>query len=79
MEVTKYAWSMVRRTSIEIDPEKLVRVQEVLGTKGLKDTVEGAFDEVLRANLRRRLAQRLMSSEGIDRGPDLFEETRPTR
>ncbi len=50
-----------------------------LDMEGLKDTVERAFDEVLRAELRRRLAERIRSGEGIDTGPELYEGTRPQR
>jgi Arc/MetJ family transcription regulator len=70
---------MVRRTSIELDDEKLATVQRILGTKGLKDTVERAFDEVVRAELRRRLAERLRTGQGIDTGPEMLDQIRPNR
>lgn len=70
---------MVRRTSIDVDDEKLEQVQRVLGTKGLRDTVERAFDEVLRADLRRQLAEQIRTGEGIDRGEEMLKKTRPTR
>jgi Arc/MetJ family transcription regulator len=70
---------MTRRISIDIDDAKLRRLQEVLGTHGLKDTVERAFDEVLRSELRRQLAERIRTGEGIDRGQSLLAKTRPTR
>jgi Arc/MetJ family transcription regulator len=70
---------MVRRTSIDVDDAKLRRVQRVLGTHGLKDTVERAFDEVLRADLRRRLAERVRTGDGVDRGRRILTRTRPTR
>lgn len=66
----------MRRTSLEIDEEQLARAQLVLGTKGIKDTIDRALDEVLRADLRRRLADRLQSGEGIDRGEDVLKESR---
>jgi Arc/MetJ family transcription regulator len=69
----------MRRTSIDLDESRLARVQRILGTTGVKDTVEGAFDEVLRGDLRSRLARRVQSGEGIERGPGLLRETRPTR
>lgn len=69
----------MRRTSIELDEEQLTRAQQVLGTTGIKDTIERAFDEVLRADLRRRLAQRIRSGEGIDRGDALLAESRRWR
>lgn len=70
---------MVRRTSIDVDDAKLERVQRVLGTTGLRDTVERAFDEVLRADRRRRLAERIMTGQGIDRGKVMLSKTRGRR
>ncbi len=70
---------MNRRTSIQIDDDRLARVQRVLGTKGLKDTVERAFDEVLRAELRQRLAERVRTGAGMDRGEEVLRVTRPER
>lgn len=70
---------MIRRTSIEIDEEKLASVQEVLGTSGLKDTVEKAFDEILRKHLLERLIKRMKTGEGLDLGPEIMEQVRPTR
>ena len=66
----------MRRTSLEIDEEQLSRAQRVLGTKGVKDTIDRALDEVLRADLRRRLADRVRSGEGIDRGDEVLEASR---
>ena len=70
---------MPRRTTIEIDDELLSRAQAALGTRGLKDTVEKAFHEAIRRDLRQRLAARIETGEGIDRSPELLDETRPTR
>ncbi len=69
----------MRRTSIELDESQLASVQRVLGTSGIKDTVDRAFDEVLRADLRCRLADRVRTGEGIDRGESILRETRPQR
>ena len=57
---------MGRRTTIEIDDAQLRAAQHVLGTSGLKDTVERALDEVVRADRRRRLARRLEAGDGFD-------------
>lgn len=65
-----------RKTTIEVDDQLLARAQEVLGTKGLKDTVDKAFEEVWRAHLRRRFIERLRSQRGIDIGPDVQAEVR---
>jgi Arc/MetJ family transcription regulator len=69
----------MRRTSIELDEEQLTRAQRVLGTTGVKDTIERAFDQVLRADLRRRLAERIRTGEGIDRGDEVLDESRRWR
>ncbi len=66
----------MRRTSLEIDEDRLTRAQQVLGTKGVKDTIDRALDEVLRADLRRRLAERLRTGEGIDRGEEILAASR---
>jgi Arc/MetJ family transcription regulator len=65
-----------RKTTIEVDEELLARAQEVLGTKGLKDTVDRALHEVWRAEMRRQLLEQLRTGEGIDVGPEMLEETR---
>lgn len=38
----------------------------VLGTTGIKETVERAFDEILAMELRKRAVERLIKMEGID-------------
>lgn len=69
----------MRRTSVEIDEERLDRAQQVLGTRGIKDTIDRALEEVVRADLRRRLAERLRSGHGVDRGEELLAESRRWR
>jgi Arc/MetJ family transcription regulator len=69
----------MRRTSLEIDEERLARAQRALGTTGIKDTIDRALDEVHRAELRRRLAERIRSGKGIDRGEELLEASRRWR
>ncbi len=66
----------MRRTSLEIDEDRLTRVQRVLGTTGIKDTIEKAFDQVLRADLLRRLARRVSSGDGVDRTTEVLDESR---
>jgi Arc/MetJ family transcription regulator len=50
----------VTKRLIEVDDDKLESVRELLGTRTLKATVDGAFDEVLALAKRRKalLAQR---------------------
>ncbi len=57
---------MARKTTITVDDELLAKAQAVLGTHGLKDTVDMALNEIVRAALRRDLADRLETGEGLD-------------
>lgn len=61
---------MVHRTTIVLDQKKLARVRRVLGTRGIKETVERAFDEILAMELRKRHAERLIRQDGIDIGDE---------
>jgi Arc/MetJ family transcription regulator len=70
---------MGRRTTLEIDDVLLRRAQGVLGTKGIKDTVDKAFQEVIQRRLRDRLARRIEAGTGVDRSPDLLAVSRPPR
>lgn len=70
---------MSRRTTLDVDDALLSQAQKALGTKGLKATVDKAFREVIRRDLRERLADRIESGSGIDRSPELLAETRPPR
>jgi hypothetical protein len=36
---------MARRTTVELDEKKFSRVRRVLGTRGIKETIDRAFDE----------------------------------
>ncbi len=48
---------------IDVDDEKLDAVRSLLGTRTLKATLDGAFDEVLALDRRRRA---LLVERGID-------------
>jgi Arc/MetJ family transcription regulator len=56
----------VRKTSVEINEEMVAAVQQVLSTATLKETIEGAFREVLRAQARREEVQALTTMSGMD-------------
>ena len=55
-----------RKTSVEINEELLVAVQRALSTTTLKDTIEQAFQEVLKAEARRQEVEALATMEGMD-------------
>jgi Arc/MetJ family transcription regulator len=55
-----------RKTSLEIDESLFAAAQRTLGTGTLRETVEEAFREVLRAEARREEVRVLSSMEGLD-------------
>lgn len=69
----------MHRTSVELDEQQLARAQEALGTTGIKDTIGRALEEVIRASLRRRLAERLKTGDGIDRSDAILDDSRRWR
>ena len=61
------------KTTIEVDPVKRDAVAAVLGTKGLKATVDAAFDAVLRRQAMRELI-RMAQEGGIELTNEEVEE-----
>jgi Arc/MetJ family transcription regulator len=57
---------MLRKTSVEISEELLAAVQRVLATSTIKETIDAAFREVLRAEARRDEVEALTSMSGMD-------------
>ncbi|MEP7009752.1 MAG: type II toxin-antitoxin system VapB family antitoxin [Acidobacteriota bacterium] len=56
----------VRKTSVEIDEELLAATRDALSTKTVRETIEVAFREVLRAVARREEVRALSVMEGMD-------------
>lgn len=56
----------VTKRLVDIDDDLLARAREILGTPTMKDTVNGALEEVVKLELRRRHADRLASMRGLD-------------
>ena len=50
-----------RKTSFEVDFDKVESAKEILGTSTLTDTVDAALDEVIRLQQRRRLVELLFT------------------
>jgi Arc/MetJ family transcription regulator len=50
---------MTRKTTVELHEELLARAQKVLGTHGVKATIEAALYEVVAADARRKTIARL--------------------
>ncbi len=48
----------MNRTTIVLDQKKLAKVRKILGTTGIRDTVDRALDEILALELRKRAVDR---------------------
>lgn len=55
-----------RKTSVEIDTELLDRARELLATSTVRETIDRAFREVLRAEARRQEVEALSEMKGLD-------------
>jgi Arc/MetJ family transcription regulator len=68
--------TVVRRTSIEVDEALLHEAQRILGTVGVRDTVEAAWRELVRREKLAQLADDLAAGRLIDADPDLVADAR---
>jgi Arc/MetJ family transcription regulator len=68
---------MTQRTTVELDPDVLAEVRAILGTSGIRDTIDAAFDRIVRQAKREALLKRLQTGDGIDLGEDIFRQSRP--
>ena len=50
-----------RKTSFEVDFDKVKSAKEILGTRTLTDTVDAALDEVIKLQQRHRLVEMLFT------------------
>ncbi len=55
-----------RKTSVEINVELLEAARRILETTTVKETVEEAFREVVRAQARRQEIEALSTHQGMD-------------
>lgn len=67
----------VRRTTLEIDDDMLSQAREILGTKGVKDTVDEALREIVRREAGRRLIEWYKENEDLH-NPEIMERAWPT-
>lgn len=67
----------VRRTTLDIDEDMLSKAREILGTRGVKDTVNEALLEVVRREAGKRLMAWLKENEDL-RNPEIMEKAWPT-
>ena len=58
----------MHKTSLVVDERKIVRVRKLLGTRGIRDTIDRALDEVIAVRSRLRAIEQLRTMEGLDEG-----------
>lgn len=62
----RYILARVHKTTLLVDDRKIARARKILGTKGIRDTIERALDEVLVLDARVRHIERLRKMDGLD-------------
>ena len=60
------AYLLMHRTTLVIDQRKLAKARKLLGTKGIKDTIERALDEVIAYAARMRAVEQLRTMDGLE-------------
>ena len=68
--------SCVRRTTLDIDEDMLSKAREILGTRGVKDTVDEALREVVRREAGKRLMVWWKDNEDLH-NPDIMDRAWP--
>ena len=68
---------MVQRTTVELDREVLAEVRSILGTSGVRDTIDAAFDRIIRQARREAMLRQILDHDGLDLGPEVFDQARP--
>jgi Arc/MetJ family transcription regulator len=56
----------MRKTTIVIDDDLVAQAKRALGTTGLKETIDAALLEAVRAQIRRDHIERLQAMRGLD-------------
>ena len=59
----------MHKTTLTVDDKKLRQVRKILGTEGIKDTIDRALDEVIALDARRHELERLkaLTADDLDR------------
>ena len=56
----------MRKTSVDIDDDLIEQARSVLGTSSIKETIDAALREVLRAEARHKEIEALAEMDGLD-------------
>jgi len=70
---------LVHRTTVDIELDAFEEARKILGTKGYRDTVNGALREVARIAKLRQLADRIRRGEAFAPTPEELAEMRKPR
>jgi Arc/MetJ family transcription regulator len=65
----------MRRTTLDIDEDMLTRARDILGTTGVKDTVNEALLEVVRREAGKKLIKRLKENDDLA-NPEIMARAR---
>jgi Arc/MetJ family transcription regulator len=68
---------MVTRTTVELDQEQMAEARGILGTTGIKDTIDAALDRVIRQAKRDAFLRQITEDDGLDLGPEFLVQARP--
>jgi Arc/MetJ family transcription regulator len=75
--VTELGYTLsMRRTTLDIDDNMLSKARQILGTNGIKDTVDEALREIVRREAGRRLIARLKENEDLT-NPEIMARAWP--
>ena len=67
-----------RKTSVELNEDLLEAVQQILATRTVRETIEQAFREIVRAEARRDEVRALREMDGMDLAdPDVMARAWP--
>lgn len=56
----------MHKTTLIVDDRKIARARRILGTKGIRDTIDRALDEVIAIRARGRVVDQLRTMDGLD-------------
>jgi Arc/MetJ family transcription regulator len=56
----------MKKTTLEVDEQLVEEASRVLGTKGLKATLDSALREAIAAEARRQVVDQLLTMEGLE-------------
>jgi Arc/MetJ family transcription regulator len=68
----------MRRTTVDIDEDMLTKAREILGTSGIKDTVDEALREIVRIEAGKRLIARYKDNSDFG-NPEIMARAWPRR